>query len=39
MMSLSDPMFETSVYFQYVNEREAPVKTDSDSRRCRPGPS
>ena len=28
----------SSLYFQYVNERDARVKIDRDSRRGRPGP-
>ena len=34
-MTSSDAMFEAScVYFQYVNQRAAHVKIDSDSCRC-----
>ena len=38
-MSSSDAMFEaSSVYFENVNERDAHVKIDRVSHRCRPGP-
>ena len=38
-MSSLDTMFEAlSVYFQYVNERNARVKIDCVSRQRRPGP-
>ena len=38
-MSSSDAMFELlSMYFHYVNEQIAHVKTDRVSRRYRPGP-
>ena len=37
-MSSWDAMFEaSSVYFRYVNERDAHVKIDRVSSRCRPG--
>ena len=37
-MSTSGTMVQdSSVYFQYVNERVAHVKTDRVSRRCRSG--